>query len=60
MIDALRADGPVEVVEHAVLPMNFACPSFVLQRGGERSGVTDAMSPGSAALAEGAGDVAEP
>ena len=52
VIDALRADGPVEVVDHAVLPMNFACPNLILQRDGERVGVTDVMSPWSAAIAE--------
>ena len=52
VLDALRADGPVEVVEHAVMPVNFACPSFITQRDGARAGVTDAMTPGSAALAQ--------
>ena len=52
IIAALEADGPVEVVEHAVLPMNFACPNLIVQRGGERTGITDAMSPWSAALAQ--------
>ena len=53
VLDALRADGPVEVVEHAVLPMNFACPNMIVQRGGARTGVADAMSPWSAAVAQG-------
>ena len=53
VLDALRADGPVEVVEHAVIPVNFACPNMIVQRGGERIGVTDAMSPWSAAVAQG-------
>ncbi len=53
VLDALRADGPVEVVEHAVLPVNFACPNMILQRDGARVGITDAMSPWSAALAQG-------
>ncbi|MGI3903537.1 MAG: gamma-glutamyltransferase [Janthinobacterium lividum] len=52
IIAALEADGPVEVVEHAVLPMNFACPNLIVQRGGERTGITDVMSPWSAALAQ--------
>ncbi len=52
ILAALRADGPVEVVEHAVLPMNFACPNLILQRGGTRVGISDAMSPWSAALAQ--------
>ncbi len=53
VLDALRADGPVEVVEHAVLPVNFACPNMIRQRDGARVGITDAMSPWSAALAQG-------
>ena len=52
VLDALRADGPVEVVEHAVLPVNFACPNAILLRDGVRTGVTDAMSPWSAAVAQ--------
>jgi len=52
VLDALRADGPVEVVEHGVLPMNFACPNLILQRDGTRIGATDAMSPWSAAIAQ--------
>lgn len=52
VIAALAAEGPVEVVDHAVLPMNFACPNFILRRGEERIGATDVMSPWSAAIAE--------
>jgi len=52
VLDALRADGPVEAVEHGVLPMNFACPNLILQQAGTRIGVTDAMSPWSAAIAQ--------
>ena len=53
VLDALRADGPVEVVEHGVLPVNFACPNLILQRDGQRTGISDAMSPWSAAVAQG-------
>ena len=49
---ALAADAPVEVVEHAVLPVNFACPNLIQQKAGMRVGVTDTMSPWSAAVAE--------
>ena len=53
VLDALRADGPVEVVEHGVLPVNFACPNLIrFEAGGERVGVSDAMSPWSAAVAQ--------
>ena len=55
VIAALRADGPVEVVDHGVLPINFACPNLILRAGADRIGVTDVMSPWSAALAEGQG-----
>ena len=52
VIAALAADAPVEVVEHAVMPVNFACPNLILQQGGTRVGITDVMSPWSAAVAE--------
>ncbi len=52
VVEALRADGPVEMVEHGVLPANFACPNMILWRGSERIGVSDAMSPWSAAVAQ--------
>ncbi|MDO9502109.1 gamma-glutamyltransferase [Falsiroseomonas sp.] len=52
-LDGLAAAGPLEVVEHAVLPVNFACPNLIqIRAGGERVGVTDVMSPWSAALAQ--------
>jgi gamma-glutamyltranspeptidase/glutathione hydrolase len=54
VIDALAAGGaPVEVVEHAVLPVNFACPNLIQVRpDGERVGISDAISPWSAAIAQ--------
>ena len=52
VIDALRGDGPVEVVEHGVLPINFACPNLIVQRDGERTGISDVVSPWSAAIAQ--------
>jgi gamma-glutamyltranspeptidase/glutathione hydrolase len=52
VIAALAAEAPVEVVEHAVMPVNFACPNLILQKEGMRVGVTDAMSPWSAAIPE--------
>jgi gamma-glutamyltranspeptidase/glutathione hydrolase len=52
-LDALAALGPVEIVEHAVLPVNFACPNLIsIGADGTRSGITDVMSPWSAALAQ--------
>jgi gamma-glutamyltranspeptidase/glutathione hydrolase len=51
---ALQDLGPLEVVEHAVLPVNFACPNLIaIGPDGARTGITDVMSPWSAALAQG-------
>ncbi|HME23471.1 MAG TPA: gamma-glutamyltransferase [Acetobacteraceae bacterium] len=51
--DALAADGPLEVVEHNAVPINFACPNAIVQAAdGTRSGVSDAASPWSAAVAQ--------
>ena len=53
VIDALAADGPTEVVEHGVMPINFACPNFIVaQPDGNRTGISDAASPWSAAIAQ--------
>ena len=49
---ALEADGPLQIVEHAVLPVNFACPNLILQADGQRTGISDAISPWSAAVAQ--------
>jgi gamma-glutamyltranspeptidase/glutathione hydrolase len=51
-LSALQADGPLEIVEHAVLPINFACPNLIAQAGGTRTGISDAASPWSAAVAQ--------
>ena len=53
VLDALAAEGPLEVVEHGVLPVNFACPNLIQDRDGVRTGISDAMSPWSAAVAQG-------
>src|SRR5438067_13869829 len=52
ILRALEADGPLEIVEHAVLPVNFACPNLILQAGSIRTGISDAISPWSAAVAQ--------
>ncbi len=52
VLEALRGQGPVELMEHGVLPVNFACPNLIISRDGVRSGVTDVMSPWSAAVAQ--------
>ncbi|WP_424812707.1 gamma-glutamyltransferase [Roseococcus sp. YIM B11640] len=51
VIAALARDAEVEVVEHTVAPGNFACPNLILQRDGMQIGVSDVMSPWSAAIA---------
>ncbi len=54
VLAALAEAGPVELVEHAVLPVNFACPNLIaIGPDGSRTGITDAMSPWSAAMAQG-------
>ena len=53
ILRALEADGPVEIVEHSVLPLNFACPNLLMQRDGMRTGISDAASPWSAAVSQG-------
>ena len=56
VVAALRAGGAVDRVEHAVMPLNFACPNLIAQgRPGTehaRVGATDVMSPWSAAVAQ--------
>ncbi len=52
VLAALKADGEVAVVEHGVLPVNFACPNLIAQHDGQRTGISDVMSPWSAALAQ--------
>jgi gamma-glutamyltranspeptidase/glutathione hydrolase len=52
IVRALEADGPVETVEYGVLPINFACPNLVMQSDSTRSGISDAASPWSAAVAQ--------
>lgn len=52
ILRALEADGPTEIVEHGVLPLNFACPNLIVQADGTRTGISDAASPWSAAVAQ--------
>ncbi len=51
--DMLAADGKLEVVEHNAVPINFACPNVIVQAAdGTRSGISDAASPWSGAVAQ--------
>jgi gamma-glutamyltranspeptidase/glutathione hydrolase len=52
VLAALRAQGPVEEVEHGTVPVNFACPNLIAIQDGVRTGITDVMSPWSAAVAQ--------
>ena len=52
ILDALRQTGPVEIVEHATIPLNFACPSIIVRQDGLCTGISDVMSPWSAAVAQ--------
>jgi gamma-glutamyltranspeptidase / glutathione hydrolase len=53
VIDALTADGSTVVVEHGVMPINFACPNIIIANpDGTRVGISDIASPWSAALAQ--------
>jgi gamma-glutamyltranspeptidase / glutathione hydrolase len=52
VLDALRAEGKLEIVQHTVMPVNFANPNMILQKGGERVGVADAVGPWSAPIAQ--------
>jgi gamma-glutamyltranspeptidase/glutathione hydrolase len=48
----LDTEGATEIVEHGVLPINFACPNLLMQQNGVRVGISDAASPWSAAVAQ--------
>ena len=53
-LQALAADTPLTSVEHAVMPVNFACPNLIQANGdGTATGISDALSPWSAAWATG-------
>jgi len=53
VLEALAADGPLQVVEHNAVPINFACPNVIVQAAdGTRTGISDAASPWSGAVAQ--------
>ena len=54
VLAALIADGPTDVVEHGVMPINFACPNVITRDvDGTAWGISDAASPWSMAVAQG-------
>lgn len=53
VIAALQRDGEVRLVEHGVMPINFACPNLIARDAdGVSTGVSDTVSPWSLALAQ--------
>lgn len=53
ILAALEAEGGLEVVENTTVPVQFACPNVIVQGAdGVRTGISDAMSPWSAAVAQ--------
>jgi gamma-glutamyltranspeptidase/glutathione hydrolase len=51
VLSALRGTGPLSVVEHSVLPINFACPNIIVADRDGAQGCSDVVSPWSAAVA---------
>jgi len=53
VLEALAAESPTDVVEHSVMPVNFANPNVIIRHpDGTRVGISDAISPWSAAIAQ--------
>jgi len=53
VLTALAEQAPLDVIEHGVLPVNFACPNMLLiAEDGARVGMSDVFSPWSAAVAQ--------
>ena len=53
IIAALSERFATELVEHTVLPVNFACPNLILREpDGSVTGISDVMSPWSGAVAQ--------
>lgn len=51
ILAALEAQGGLTLVDHAVLPVNFACPNLIRKEADGFAGISDVMTPWSAALA---------
>ena len=53
VIAALTQDGPTELVEHGVLPVNYASPNVIVRGAdGSVTGISDVVSPWSLAVAQ--------
>jgi gamma-glutamyltranspeptidase/glutathione hydrolase len=53
ILAALAEDGPIEIVEHSAVPINFANPNLIAQSGdGMRIGISDVASPWSGVAAQ--------
>ncbi len=53
IVESLSATPGAHIVEHGVFPSRFACPNLVLRdANGRNHGISDVMSPWSAAIAE--------
>jgi gamma-glutamyltranspeptidase/glutathione hydrolase len=52
-IDAIAADLPIELMESAVMPRMFACPSAVQRNGGRNIGAIHVPSPSAAVMVAG-------
>jgi gamma-glutamyltranspeptidase / glutathione hydrolase len=53
VIAALTNDGPTEIMERGVMPINYACPNVIVRdSGGSVTGISDVASPWSLAVAQ--------
>jgi gamma-glutamyltranspeptidase / glutathione hydrolase len=53
VLAALTRDGPTGLMEHGVMPINYACPNVILRGAdGSVTGISDAASPWSSAVAQ--------
>jgi len=54
VLAALARTGPVELADHSAMPINYACPNVIVRSAdGGVTGISDAASPWSAAVAQG-------